>query len=87
MLNRNFGGSVLAKSAATAAVVAAVSAGVADRGGLVDVGLPGGGSNDNPASTHPDSKPSGQSGLTPSSAATWAMISRMRSFIGRVSTL
>lgn len=37
-------GSALAKSAATAAIVAAVGVTAADRGGLIDVPLPGGGS-------------------------------------------
>ncbi|HEX5609033.1 MAG TPA: sigma-70 family RNA polymerase sigma factor [Solirubrobacterales bacterium] len=39
------GGSVLAKSAATVAVVAAIGVTAADRGGLIDAGLPGGGSS------------------------------------------
>lgn len=40
---KSAGASVLLKGAATAAVVAAIGVGAADRGGLVDVGLPGGG--------------------------------------------
>ncbi|HEX6665617.1 MAG TPA: sigma-70 family RNA polymerase sigma factor [Solirubrobacterales bacterium] len=41
------GTSVLAKSAATVAVVAAIGVTAADRGGLVDIGLPGGGATAN----------------------------------------
>jgi RNA polymerase sigma factor (sigma-70 family) len=42
------GGSALVKSTATVAVVAAIGVGAADRGGLVDVGLPGGSSKEAP---------------------------------------
>ncbi len=40
---KSLGASVALKGAATAAVVAAIGVGAADRGGLIDVGLPGGG--------------------------------------------
>ncbi len=48
------GTSALVKGTATVAVVAAIGVGAADRGGLVDVGLPGGGSSkDAPARSEP----------------------------------
>jgi RNA polymerase sigma factor (sigma-70 family) len=43
------GASAAAKGIATVAVVAAIGVGAADRGGLVDAGLPGGGSSSAPA--------------------------------------
>jgi RNA polymerase sigma factor (sigma-70 family) len=48
--------SMALKSAATVAVVAAIGAGAADRGGLIDVGLPGGRSHETTVS---ESTPSG----------------------------
>lgn len=48
------GTSAAVKSAATVAVVAAIGVGAADRGGLVDVGLSGGGSKESPAAVEQD---------------------------------
>jgi RNA polymerase sigma factor (sigma-70 family) len=42
---KSVGASVALKGAATVAVVAAIGVGAADRGGLIDAGLPGGGSS------------------------------------------
>jgi RNA polymerase sigma factor (sigma-70 family) len=63
------GGSILAKSAVTVAVVAVIGVKVVDRSGLVDVGLPGGGSKDTPADARSGSAPAGQPRLAPSAPA------------------
>jgi len=63
------GGSILAKSAVTVAVVAVIGVKVADRGGLVDVGLPGGGSKDASADARPGGASAGQPGLAPGTSA------------------
>jgi RNA polymerase sigma factor (sigma-70 family) len=45
---KSLGASAALKAAATVAAVAAIGVGAADRGGLIDAGLPGGGSQANP---------------------------------------
>ncbi|HVQ58491.1 MAG TPA: sigma-70 family RNA polymerase sigma factor [Solirubrobacterales bacterium] len=65
------GGSVLAKSAATVAVVAAIGVTAADRGGLIDAGLPGGdAAKEAPAGVESGHAPGGAAGAVPNSQKT-----------------
>ncbi len=66
---KTVGASAALKGAATVAVVAAIGVGAADRGGLVDVGLPGGGGSQAIEAPPASADPGGASGTGPSAAA------------------
>jgi RNA polymerase sigma factor (sigma-70 family) len=59
---KSVGASVALKGVATVAVVAAIGVGAADRGGLIDAGLPGGAESQGAKSAPPDSGSAGASG-------------------------
>jgi RNA polymerase sigma factor (sigma-70 family) len=59
---KSAGASVALKGAATVAVVAAIGVGAADRGGLIDAGLPGGGESQVAKPAPPDSGSAGAAG-------------------------
>ena len=66
---KSLGASVALKGAATIAVVAAIGVGAADRGGLIDVGLPGDGGSQTPRLGHPAAGASAGPGGSRGSAA------------------
>ena len=68
---KSLGASAALKGAATVAVVAAIGVGAADRGGLIDVGLPGGGGSQATRAEQPAG--AGSAGARPTQAAAAAV--------------